>query len=94
MLDKPLIIQYSQHGSTLVSNKTKDQYRIVKNNEFGLVAVSSTSEISAELHQKDPTIAATVILIDKHSGDLMQATMMLGQGSTTSAGQCVHNVVR
>jgi hypothetical protein len=90
--DKSLIVQYRQRGGRLIADKTKTAYQILKNNEFGLVAISSTAQIDVELYQKDPTIAATVILIDKHSGEMLQATTVLGNdGSEIGTAQCVHN---
>ena len=90
--ERPLIVQYRQHRGKLIADKTKTAYLIVKNNEFGLVAISAAAQIDVELHQKDPTITTTVILIDKHSGDMLQATTVLGNGgSEMGTAQCVHN---
>jgi hypothetical protein len=49
-------------------------YRLLQNNEYGVVAVSSISEI--EKDQVKATIGGTLVVIDKATGEFWWSTTM------------------
>jgi hypothetical protein len=63
-------------GNELVEAKTNDRYRLLQNNEYGLVATYAISEI--EEGQKKPTVGVIAIIINKTTGEFMWENAILG----------------
>jgi hypothetical protein len=67
------------------------RYRILQNNEYGLVAALSISEI--EEGQKDPTVGAVTVMIKKDTGDFWLGVAFLaekaGPSVSTVQGKCL-----
>jgi hypothetical protein len=65
-------------------------YQIEKNNEYGLVATSSISEI--ERDQKLPTVGAASIVINKTTGEFWWVAAITGQPAAVNQpvqGKCI-----
>jgi len=82
-------------GDELVETKTDDHYRLLKNNEYGLVATDTISEI--EQGQKKPTVGVIAIIINKTSGEFMWENAIIGYDpslnslklDTPAKGKCI-----
>jgi hypothetical protein len=63
-------------------------YRVLENNEVGIVAVSSEAQINADI---GPLVGARVITISKPSGDLREGSVMAGGEYDLLTGHCQRN---
>jgi hypothetical protein len=55
---------------------TEEDFRIVVNNRFGLIAVSPTAEIEPENRQ--PTVAATVLVLNRGTHEFRASSVSVG----------------
>jgi hypothetical protein len=83
---QPTLIQFELSPPDLINTKLHEHYRILQNNDYGLVAVSSIAEI--EQGKQQPTVGAATVVIDKGTGEFWLATAIAGQPSDVN--QPVH----
>jgi hypothetical protein len=76
----PVIQRYRQQGELLVVDHEtwREEYRILENNQFGLVATRSISEIESHSTSKEPSIGTRTIVIDKRTGELLWSNLFSG----------------
>jgi hypothetical protein len=66
---RPVIVRYRQEDEFLMEDKWKERYQILQNNQFGLIAIWSISEI--EGGNAEPSIGARTLVINKSSGEFL-----------------------
>jgi hypothetical protein len=74
----------------LIEANSHQTYRIQKNNDYGIVATSSISEI--EQGHKEPTVGAVSIVINKMTGEFWWVSAIAGQPAAvnqTGQGKCI-----
>jgi hypothetical protein len=79
-----MLIRFEVAPPDLVDTSTQEHCRILQNNEFGLVATLSISEI--EEGRQSPTVGAVSIAIDKGTGEFWWDTTI-----ATSASRVADN---
>jgi hypothetical protein len=62
----PTAIRFQISGERLIEGQFRDGYRIVQNNEYGLIATLAISQ--AEKDQQQPTVGAVTVVINKGTG--------------------------
>lgn len=85
-----LCIRFQVAGTRLIEGQFQDGYRILQNNEYGLVATFAISEV--EKDQQQPTVGAFTVVINKGTGEFWLATVMAGQSSAVNqsvSGTCI-----
>jgi hypothetical protein len=85
---EPVSVTYRIVGQELTAiwaTGTEENFRLVVNNRFGLVAVSSTAMIEPDA--KQPTVSATMLVINRGTKEFSAATAITGQ--PTRVGQAV-----
>ena len=83
-------IRFQVAGTRLIEGQFQDGYRILQNNEYGLVATFAISEV--EKDQQQPTVGAFTVVINKGTGEFWLATVMAGQSSAVNqsvSGTCI-----
>jgi hypothetical protein len=70
----PTLIRFQLAPPDLIETSHGDHYRLLQNNEYGLVAVSSFSEI--EKDQARPSVGGSLVVIDKATGEFWWSTTM------------------
>jgi hypothetical protein len=91
----PSMTRYRVQGDILKSDGWEEfingaPYRIVENNQYGLVAVAPVAGPAKE-QEKQAEIGAVTILIDKITGHFSSVRARLGRSLITSEqGTCVH----
>ena len=60
----------------MMDDQFKEEYRILQNNEFGIVATWSISKI--EPTRSHPSIGGRTILMDKRTGEFLYSGAYLG----------------
>jgi hypothetical protein len=86
----PVLTRFEVSPPDLIEAKHHHHYRILQNNDFGLVAASSISEI--EEAQKDPTVGAFTVVINKRTGEFWLSTTIAGQAAVVNQpvhGKCL-----
>ena len=79
-------------GERLIEARFQDGYRILRNNEYGLVAAFAIAQI--EKDQQQPTVGAFTVVIDKGTGEVWLSTIMAGQSSVVNQsvnGTCLRD---
>lgn len=74
----------------LVETEFQKHYRILENNDYGLVAASSISQI--EKGDKTPTVGVTTVVINKGTGEFWLSIILAGQGQSVNHpvhGKCL-----
>jgi hypothetical protein len=76
----------------VIEAKTNEHYWLLQNNEYGLIATSSISEI--EQGQDKPTVGASTIVIDKTTNEFRWETIIMGVAPLVGAntpvrGKCI-----
>jgi hypothetical protein len=84
--DRPTIKHYEVSSPDLIDVEFHQIFHIEQNNEYGIVATSSISEI--EQGQTQPTVGAVSIVINKGTGEFWWVTAIAGQPA--AANQPVH----
>jgi hypothetical protein len=87
---RPVIARYREKDEFLVDDEWNQQYRIMQNNQFGIVASWSISTI--ERNNSSPSIGARTIVIDKRSGELLWSNTLLGEPDKVNEpvhGNCI-----
>jgi hypothetical protein len=75
----PVLTRFEVSPPDLIDAKHHHHYRILQNNDFGLVAASSIAEI--EEGQKGPTVGAYTVVINKGTGEFWLGTTIAGQAA-------------
>ena len=78
-----MIVRYRQEGELLMEDKWKERYQILQNNQFGLIAIWSISEI--EGGNAEPSIRARTLVINK----FLFSGAYLGGTATQARGNCI-----
>lgn len=76
----PILIGYKVIGDELLEtfgSGTQDRFKLLQNNRYGLVGVSSISEI--EPGQTRPTVGGSMVVIDRVTREFWFATTITGQ---------------
>lgn len=73
---------FTLKGDTLVVDQTRDVYRILQNNRYGIVATSSMSEFVPKL--KKVVVAFWSIAIDRSTGQALWAQAEAGTPPETA----------
>ena len=79
-----------QTAPPFLGSHAQDHYRILQNSAYGIVATFSFSEIEAG--QKNPTIGAYTVVIDKGSGEFWWSMAIIGQPAIVNQpvhGKCL-----
>jgi hypothetical protein len=89
---RPVIQRYRQQGDILDVDQGswREEYRMLENNQFGLVASSSISKI--EPNQSEPSIGARTIVINKRTGEFLWSNLFLGEPDRVNSpvhGTCI-----
>ena len=87
---EPWLIRLEVSPPDLIDSGSQQHYRILQNNDYGLVATLGISEIQAG--QKDPTIGAVSIVINKGTGEFWWNTTISGpspEPNGSSQGKCL-----
>ena len=87
--NRPIITRFEVAPSDLIEANFHQTYRIQKNNDYGIVATSSISEI--EQGHKEPTVGA-VSIVNKMTGEFLWVTAIAGQPAAVNQpvqGKCV-----
>ena len=76
----------------VIEAKTNEHYWLLQNNEYGLIATSSISEI--EQGQDKPTVGASTVVIDKTTNEFRWETIIMGVAPLVGAntpvrGKCI-----
>jgi hypothetical protein len=74
-----MLVSYQIAGDKLVMtgpSGTGLDFRVQKNNQFGIIAISSVSEI--EPYQTSPTIGAMTVVLVRRTKEFWMATMITG----------------
>jgi hypothetical protein len=88
---KPVSLNFELSPPELVETASFHvHYRILQNNDYGVVAASSISEI--EPGHTQPTVGAVTVVINKGTGEFWLATTIAGQSA--AAHQPVHGNCR
>jgi hypothetical protein len=75
---EPTLIRFQVSGTTLIEAQFQDRYRILENNEYGLVATLADSKV-----EKDHvTVDAFTVVINKGTGEFWLATAIAGAYNT------------
>jgi hypothetical protein len=72
----PTLIRYRITGNDFIESNLKERFRILQNNQNGLVATSSIAEIAPD--QDRPTVGATTLIIDKRTGAFLLSSENAG----------------
>jgi len=67
----------------LVDTVYDDHYRVLQNNELGLIATRAISRI--EQGEQKPTITASTVVIDKTTGEVWWDSLTTGMGADEAA---------
>jgi hypothetical protein len=67
--NQPTVTRFEVSPLELIEAKSHQTYRIERNNDYGIVAISSISTV--EEGHKDPTVGAVSIVINKISGEFL-----------------------
>jgi hypothetical protein len=70
------LVRFEVSPPDLIETKSHQRYPILQNNNYGIVATSSISEI--EEGQKDPTVGAATVVINKGTGEFWWGTTIAG----------------
>ncbi len=71
--------EYTLKGNTLTVDQTGDTFRVLENNEYGIVATGSMSEFVPI--QKKPIIAFFSMAIDKSTGKSLRSDGVIGEAN-------------
>ena len=88
--NRPAIIRFEVSPPNLIEANFHQTYHIEKNNDYGIIATSSISEI--EKGHKDPSVGAVSIIINKTTGDFLWVSAIAGQSAAVNQpvqGKCV-----
>jgi hypothetical protein len=88
----PVLIRFELTPPDLIDTKTHDHYRILQNNDYGLVATLSISEI--EEGHKEPTVGAVTVVINKGTGEFWWGWIIAGQAAVVNQpvhGKCLRD---
>jgi hypothetical protein len=89
---RPVIVRMKQKGEFLVEEQFGTEYKILQNNEFGIVATMSLSKIERNLDRSEPSIGARTYVIDKRTGELLWSNTFLRESDQVNApvhGSCI-----
>jgi len=93
LVAKPVSLSFELSPPELVETSVfHEHYRILENNDYGVVAVSSISKI--ELGHTQPTVGATTVVINKGTGEFWLAPAISGQPAIMNQpvrGNCLKN---
>ena len=93
LVGKPVLLSFELSPPELVETALfHEHYRILQNNDYGVVAASSISII----HPGDtqPTVGAVTVVINKGTGEFWLATTIAGQPAAAHEpvhGNCLKN---
>jgi hypothetical protein len=86
----PVIVRFSRDQNDLVESDFGLHYRILQDNDFGLIAVWSIAEI--EHGHAEPSIGTMTLVINKKSGALVRANALLDEPDAVNQpthGRCI-----
>ncbi len=88
---RAVIVRFTVDDQELVEGSQGQRYRILQNNEYGLIAAWSSSEV--EPGKSDPTIAAFAIAIDKRTGFFSRVNLIARPDESGSPrdGSCIRD---
>ena len=87
----PMLVNYQIAGDTLIqtwATGATHGFRIQKNNQFGIVAISAISEI--EPNQTSPTIGAMTFVLARRTKEFWLATTVTGGGNLPNENDILH----
>lgn len=87
---RPTITRFEVSPPNLIETNFHQTYRIEKNNDYGIVAISPVSEI--EKGHKAPTVGIVSIVIDKMTGEFWWVTAIAGKPAASNQparGKCI-----
>lgn len=90
--DKPEFLHFALSPPDLVETALYGHYRILENNNYGVIAASSISEIKQG--EVSPTVGAITVVINKGSGEFWMASAIAGVDAAVNQpvhGQCRNN---
>jgi hypothetical protein len=67
----PQLVRFEVSPPDLIDSANREHYRILQNNDYGLVATKSWSEVQNGL--KSPVVGARTVVIDKGTGEFWWA---------------------
>jgi hypothetical protein len=90
---RPVIRRYRQQGEFLVvQDQWREEYRILQNNQFGIVASSSISKIETNQNKTEPSIGARTLIINKRTDEFLWSILYLDEPDRVNApvhGACI-----
>jgi hypothetical protein len=89
---EPTLVSYQLAGNDLTQvwpSGTTSSFQVVQNNEYGLVGISSISEV--EPNQAEPTVGAFTVVINRQTKEFWLATTIAKQPALNEIvhGPCV-----
>jgi hypothetical protein len=91
--NRPTVTRFEVSPPDLIETNFHQTYRIEKNNDYGLVATSSISEIKRG--HKEPTVGAVSVIINKMTGEFWWVSAITtGQPPAVNQpahGKCIKN---
>jgi hypothetical protein len=84
----PTITRFEVSPPDLIDSESHQTYRIEKNNDYGIVATSSISDI--EEGHKEPTVGAVSIVINKITGAFWRVSAIAAAGQPDAVNQAAH----
>lgn len=85
--NRPTITRFEVSPPDLIETNFHQTYRIEKNNDYGIVATSSISEI--EKGHQEPTVGAVSIVINKMTGEFWWVSA-IAAGQPAAVNQPAH----
>ena len=87
----PELVRFEVSPPDLINSANHEQYRILQNNDYGLVATTSWSEVQSGL--KSPVVGARTVVVDKGTGEFWWAMTSVSGTQVALAyqinGQCL-----
>jgi hypothetical protein len=88
--NEPQLKRFEISPPDLIDTGTNEHYRILQNNDYGIVATDTISEIQSGL--KAPSVGAFTVVINKDTSEFWQAIMATGREAnlvTQWHGKCL-----
>jgi len=85
----PMLVSYRVERDRITQiwpSGEESQFQLLQNNKYGLIGVSSISEIEA--NQRSPTVGAMTVLIGKQTKEFWLTSVIVGQ--PVAANEPVH----
>jgi len=87
--NEPTIIKFTINGNQMTRNNDTIKFTVLINNDVGLVAADSYSEMYRPMNT--PVVFGLVVVIEKRSGNFKMGGVNSYQDMNVTHGHCVQN---